>query len=199
MYTKNLMSYNYNANISIMLRRKINLRKILFLLLFLTIFFTGAICFNNIFEYANNILVADFKADINMLSETASVLEIERISNKHSELNQFGSDGKLLSSTGITSDLSSTILRIVDENNDRKISDEEIAALGIMRLKSDVFQKKLMEFQFNLKSSDHNLENYIIITSGQYAGTIFYNGPLKYIDNQHKRYFGLELSTTATN
>ncbi|NOW92559.1 hypothetical protein [Clostridium beijerinckii] len=53
--------------------------------------------------------------------------------------------------------------------------------------------KELREFQFNLRSSDHNLNNFIVITKGKYAGTILYNGPLKFIDDEHKRYFGLEL------
>ena len=193
MYTKNLRSYNYNVNIGTIIIRKINLRKILFLLLFLTICFTSKICFYNYFQYSKNgdVLVADFKTDINILSETADDLEIERTSNKYLEINQFGSEGKLVHVNEIKPDLLESLIKIVDIDNDGKISNEEIASLGIMRLKSDIFQKELKELQFNLKSSDHNLENYIIITSGKYAGTIFYNGPLKYIDNQHKRCFGL--------
>lgn len=128
-----------------------------------------------------------------MLSETAGVLEVERKSNKHSEINQFGSDGKLAHSNEITMDLSKALIEIADADNDKKLSDEEIASLGIMKLKSDTFQKKFKEFQFNMKSSDHKLENYIVITKGKYAGTILYNGPLKFIDKEHKRYFGLEL------
>ena len=196
MYIKNLQSYNYNVNIGAIIIRKINLRKILFLLLFLTICFTSKICFYNYFQYAKNgdILVSDFKTDINILSETADNLEIERTSNKYSEINQFGSDGKLVHVNEIKLDLLESLIKIVDINNDGKISNEEITSLGIMRLKSDVFQKEL---QFNLKSSDHNLKNFIIITKGKYAGTILYNGPLKFIDNENNRYFGLELSTNV--
>lgn len=197
MYTKNLLFYNYHVNIGTIIIRKINLIKIL--LLFLIICFTSIIGFNNFLKYANNgdILVANFKTDINMMSETAADLEMERTSNKYSEINQFGSDGKLVHADEIKPDLSEALNSIVDVNNDGKIDNEEIEAQGIMRLKSDIFVKELRELQFNLKSSDHNLGNFIIITKGKYAGTILYNGPLKFIDGEHKRYFGLELSTNV--
>ena len=201
MYNKNLRSYNYNVNIGAIIIRKINLRKILFLFLFLIICFTSKICFYNYFQHAKNgdILVADFKTDINMLSETADDLEIKRTSNKNLEINQFGSDGKLVHVNEIKLDLLESLIKTVDIDNDGNISNKEIASLGIMRLKSDVFQKELKELQFNLKSSDHNLKNFIIITKGKYAGTILYNGPLKFIDNENNRYFGLELSTQIAN
>lgn len=197
MHTKNLLGYNYRVNIGAIIARKTSLIKILFLLLFSIVLFTNIIRFINFFKYFNDgsISVADFKTDISMLSETAGVLEIERISNKHSEISQFGSDGNIVNANELTPDLSTALIKIADINNDEKISNEEIESLGIMKLKTDTFQQELNVLQFNLKSADHNLKNFIIITKGQYAGTILYNGPLKFIDNEHKRYFGLELST----
>ena len=140
-----------------------------------------------------NISVADFRLDINRLRETATALEIERTLNKNSQINSFGSDGKLMKSNEITPDLTTALINIADINKDGNISDKEMSALGIMRLKQDAFQKKLKEFQFKLESADCNLNDYIIITQGKYAGTILYNGPLKFIDNENKRYVGLEL------
>ncbi|MBF7812058.1 hypothetical protein IS491_26050 [Clostridium beijerinckii] len=129
MYTRNLLSYNYKSNIDSMIIRKINLIKMLFLLLLLIIFLTSIVRFYNSIECTNSssLAVDDFKSDISMLSETVNII------------------------------------------------------------------KELREFQFNLRSSDHNLNNFIVITKGKYAGTILYNGPLKFIDDEHKRYFGLEL------
>lgn len=195
MYTKNLLSYNYNASINTIIIRKNNLIKILFLLLFLAIVFLSITHMGNIFENNKNcdILVAAFKTDISMLSETADVLEEERTANKYLETNPFGSDGRLVSIDEIKPDLSANLIKIADANNDGKIDDEEITELGIMRLQPDMFQKELREFQFNLKSPDHNLKNFLIITKGKYAGTILYNGSIKFIDNENNRYFGVEL------
>ena len=148
MHTKNLLVYNYNVNMGTKIMRKINLIKILFLLLFLIICFVSIIRFNRSLEYVNNgdILVADFKTDINMLSETAGVLEIERTSNKSSEINKFGSDGNLVKANEITTDLLAALITIGDINNDGNITDEEISALGIMGLKSDIFKKNSENF-----------------------------------------------------
>lgn len=195
MHTKNLLAYNYNVNMGTKIMRKTNLIKILFLLLFLIVCFVSIVRFTKSLQYSNNgdILVADLKTDINILSEIAGVLEIERTSNKSLEINKFGSDGKLVEAKEITPDLSAALIRIADINTDGKISNEEFSSLGMMRLNPEVFQKELREFQFNLRSADHNLKKFIIITKGKYAGTILYNGPLKFIDGENKRYFGLEL------
>lgn len=195
MHTKNLVAYNYNLNLGKKIIRKISSIKKLILLLLLIICFVNIIGFSKVLEGFNNkdILVADFKTDINMLSETAGALEMERTSNKSSQINKFGSDGKLIQVDEITPDLSAALIKIADINNDKKISNEEFSALGIMRLNPDVFQKELREFQFNLRSADHNLKKFIIITKGEHAGTILYNGPLKFIDGENKQYFGLEL------
>ncbi|WP_242841932.1 hypothetical protein [Clostridium beijerinckii] len=128
-----------------------------------------------------------------MLSETVNILETEKTSNENLEINHFGSDGKIVAASEIRTDLAAALIKIGDMDNDKKLSDEEITELGVMKLDTKAIQKELREFQFNLRSSDHNLKNFIVITKGKYAGTILYNGPLKFIDDEHKRYFGLEL------
>ena len=201
MQTKNLVGYNYNASIGTKIIRGINLIKRpqlltrLFLLLLLMICFTIITDFYKTLTNVNNrnISVADFRLDINRLSETAATIDVERRSNKDLQINSFGSDGNLMKCDEITPDLTVALINIADINKDGTISNEEMYTLGIMRLKPATFQKKLGELQFKLESADCNLKNYIIITQGKYAGTILYNGPLKFIDNENKRYFGLEL------
>ncbi|CUU46770.1 hypothetical protein BCD96_001147 [Clostridium beijerinckii] len=195
MYTRNLLSYNYKSNIDSIVIRKINLIKMLFLLLLLIIFLTSIVRFYNFFECVNSssLPVDDFKTDISMLSEAVNIIETERTSNDNLQINNFGSDGKIVDASEIRTDLAAALIKIGDMDNDKKLSDEEITELGVMKLDTKVIQKELREFQFNLRSSDHNLKNFIVITKGKYAGTILYNGPLKFIDDEHKRYFGLEL------
>ncbi|OOM52419.1 hypothetical protein CLBCK_48930 [Clostridium beijerinckii] len=195
MYTRNLLSYNYKSNIDSIVIRKINLIKMLFLLLLLIIFLTSIVRFYNFFECVNSssFPVDDFKTDISMLSEAVNIIETERTSNDNLQINNFGSDGKIVDASEIRTDLAAALIKIGDMDNDKKLSDEEITELGVMKLDTKVIQKELREFQFNLRSSDHNLKNFIVITKGKYAGTILYNGPLKFIDDEHKRYFGLEL------
>lgn len=195
MYTRNLLSYNYKSNIDSIVIRKINLIKMLFLLLLLIIFLTSIVRFYNFIECINSssLAVDDFKTDISMLSETVNTLETERTSNENLQINDFGSDGKIVDSSEIRTDLATALIKIGDMDNDKKLSDDEITELGMMKLDTKTIQKELREFQFNLRSSDHNLNNFIVITKGKYAGTILYNGPLKFIDDEHKRYFGLEL------
>ena len=201
MQAKNLVVCNYNSNIGRKIIRRINsIKKIkllvrLFILLLLIIGLTIITDFYKTLANVNNknISVTDFKLDINILSETAATINVERTSNKYSQINSFGSDGNIMKLDEITPVLTAALINIADDNKDGNISNEELSTLGIMRLKPDVFQKKLSEFQFKLKSADCNLKNYIIITQGKYAGTILYNGPLKFIDSENKRYVGLEL------
>ena len=63
-----------------------------------------------------------------------------------------------------------------------------------MRLNSNIYKEQLKTFGFNLRSLDCNLNNYIVITEGKYAGTILYNGPFKFVDDKNKQYLGIELS-----
>ena len=104
MQTKNLVGYNYNVNMGTKIIRRINsikrtrLLKRLFLLLLLIICFIIITHFYKTLTNVNNrnISVADFRLDINRLSETAATLDVERTSNKDSQINSFGSDGKLM-------------------------------------------------------------------------------------------------------
>jgi hypothetical protein len=195
MYTKNLLAYSYNSKTEEKFDKKVNLMKVLILLLILIISGVFIRSLTKSVEYRNgsSFLVADFKTDITMLSEAANVIETERTYNKYIETNQFGTDGKLINSKEVTKDLSLSLINIADINNNHKLDDEEISELGLMRFSTDIYKKELKTLQFRLKSPDRNLKNFIIITKGKYAGTILYNGNLKFIDNENKRYFGLEM------
>ena len=69
-----------------------------------------------------------------------------------------------MKSDEITPKLTTALINIADVNKDGKISNEEISALKIMRLNTDLFKNELKILGFNLKSADCNLNNYIIIT-----------------------------------
>ena len=202
MQTKNLVVYNNNFNLRLQFTRnfksikKSNLLIGLLISLLLAISFLIISDFFNVLYSANNKVasMADFKLDINNLSETALVIESERKSSNDSQINIFGSDGSLMKLDEIRPKLTAALVNIADLNEDKKISNEEIASLEIMRLNQNLFKNELKTLGFNFKSPDCNLNNYIIITQGKYAGTILYNGPFKFTDNGNKRYFGLELS-----
>jgi len=202
MQTKNLVVCTYNFNLRSKFTRnfksikKSNLLIGLLISLLLAISVSIISDFLQVLNSANNkdISVADFKSDINKLSETALVIESERKLSNDSQINSFGSDGTLMKSDDITPNLTAALINIADVNKDKKLSNEEISVLQIMRLNSDLFKNQLKILGFNLTSVDCNLKNYIIITQGKYTGTILYNGSFKFIDNTNKRYFGLELS-----
>ncbi|OOM77787.1 hypothetical protein [Clostridium sp. BL-8] len=201
MQTKKLTIYTYNINIGSKIMKRFNSSKgttlliILFVFLFLALSFEFIFNSYKIFNSASNreTYVANFKSDINSLSETAAMIESERELNDSSKINSFGSDGEILPINELKPDLKSALTKIADVNNDGTLSNEEISDLKIMKLKPNVYEQELKEAQFPLRSSDCNLKNYVIITEGKYAGTILYNGPLKFIDNDNIRYFGLEL------
>jgi len=202
MQTKNLVVCTYNFNLrsnftkNLKSIKKSNILIGLILLFLLAISFLIISDFFQVLNSANNkiISVADFKLDITKLSETALVIESERKSNNDSQINNLGSDGTLIKSDEISPQLANALINIADINQDGKISNEEISELEIMRLNTNLFKNKLKKLGYNLKSVDCNLNNYIIITEGQYAGTILYNGPFRFIDNTNKRFFGLELA-----
>ena len=202
METKNFVVHTYNFNLRSKFTKnfksvkKSNILIGLILSVLLTISFYIISDFFQVLKSANNkmISVADFKLDITKLSETALVIESERKSSNDSQINSFGSDGSLLKSDEISPKLTTALVNISDINKDGKISNEELSSLKIMKLNTDVFKNELKILGLNLKSVDCNLNNYIIITKGQYAGTILYNGPFRFIDNTNKRYFGLELA-----
>ena len=202
MQTKNLVVCTHNFNLRSKFTKNLKSIKKSNILIGLILSFLLAISFSIIIDFfqvlnsANNknISVADFKLDITRLSETALVIENERKSNNNSKINSFGSNGTLIKSDEFSPKLTNALVNIADINNDGNISNEEISSLKIMKLNTDVFKNELKILGLNLKSVDCNLNNYIIITQGQYAGTILYNGPFKFIDNKNKRFFGLELT-----
>ena len=202
MQTKNLVVYNNNFTLKPNFTRNFKFIKKSNLLIGLLISLLLAISvliisdFFHVLYSTNNkaLSLSDFKLDVNNLSETALVIESERKSSYDSQFSSFGSDGTLMNSDEIRPNLTAALINIADVNEDKKISTEEISSLKIMRLKQDLFKSELKILRLNLKSADCNLNNYIIITQGKYAGTILYNGPFKFIDNINKRYFGLELS-----
>ncbi len=152
MYTRNLLSYNYKSNIDSMVIRKINLIKMLFLLLLLIIFLTSIVRFYNSIGCTNSssLAVDDFKSDISMLSETVNIIETERTSNENLQINHFGSDGKIVDASEIRTDLATALIKIGDMDNDKKLSDDEITELGMMKLDTKTIQKELREFQFKI-------------------------------------------------
>ena len=202
MQTKNLVVYTNNFNFKSNSTRNFksikqsNLLIGLIISLLLGISFLIISDFFNVLYSTNNkaASMADFKLDINNLSETALVIESERKSSNDSKINSFGSDGSLMKSDEIRPKLTAALITIADINEDKKLSNEEISSLEIMHLNQNLYKNKLKTLGFNLKSTDCNLNNYIIITQGKYSGTILYNGPFKFTDNGNKRYFGLELS-----
>lgn len=201
MQTKKLSVCTYHINIVRNILKRINSIKkstllgisIVSLLLFI-FFIIIADFYETINNTSNkNAAISEFKLDINRLSETAGIIEEERQSNYTYKSNLFGSDGKIVDNNGLSPDLKNALVKIGDLNNDKNISSEELKTLKIMKLKSDAFQSELKNLQYNLQSPDCNLNNYVVITQGKYAGTILYNGPFKFVDNDNKRYFGLEL------
>lgn len=196
MYTKNLLAYKQKNNSSKKLMNKsANIKILFFALILMGAFFTISYL-NKLTVQAkrNNIVLADFKTDINMLSESANVIEIERSSNNNKQLSSFGTDGKLLKLCDVSSGLSNALILIGDDNRDGMLQDKELSSLGIMRLNPQQYRKTLTQLKFNLKSLDRNIKNYVVITRGKYAGTVLYNGSIKFVDDDNKRYFGLELS-----
>jgi hypothetical protein len=202
METKNQMVYTYNFNFKwnsikdFKFMKKSTFLKFLLILLLLTSCFSIINDFSKTLDSATNkaALVANFKLDVNILSETALIIENERKLNNNYEINSFGSDGILINSNEIKPNLTTALINIADINNDKKLSDEELSELKPMRLNSNIYKNQLKTFGVNLRSPDCNLNNYIVITQGKYSGTILYNGPFKFVDDKNKRYFGIELS-----
>lgn len=202
METKKQIDYVYNFNFYWKFIRDFKLIKKPTLFKFLLIFLLSTSCFSIVSDFSKTLassankaaLLSSFKLDVNMLSETALIIENKRNLNNDYGINRFGSDGILISSSEIKPSLTSALIRIADINNDKKLSDEEFSVLKLMRLNSNIYKEQLKTFGFNLHSLDCNLNNYIVITEGKYAGTILYNGPFKFVDDKNKQYLGIELS-----
>ncbi|QAA33431.1 hypothetical protein [Clostridium manihotivorum] len=196
MYTKNLLAYKHkNNSFKKLITKSANIKIIFFALILMGSFFTiSYLNKSTVQAKRNNIVLADFKTDINMLSESANVIEIERRSSNNMQLSMFGADGKLLKVSDVSSGLSNALIKLGDDNVDGMLEDKELSELGIMRLNPQHYRKTLTQLKFNLKSLDRNIKNYVVITKGKYAGTVLYNGSIKFLDDDNKRYFGLELS-----
>ncbi|MDT8715201.1 hypothetical protein IAI10_00705 [Clostridium sp. 19966] len=172
------------------------LKKLLPFILLLIIFSAAIIFINSAYKDGNSrrLYAADFRFDVSMLTETANVIEMERKSNSSSDINAFGSDGKAIKKAALTLDLKTALIKIGDTDFDNKLSDEEFDSLGMAGLDNAVFKKEFNTLKFNTICEDRNLKNYVVITKGSHAGTILYNGALKFIDDDGRQYLGLELS-----
>jgi hypothetical protein len=201
METKKQIAYVYNFNFHRKLIADFKLTKKTTLFKFILILLLSAFCFSIISDFSKALassanktsLLSNFKLDVNMLSETALIIENKRKLNNDYKINYFGSDGILINPNEIKPSLTTALINIADINNDKKLSDEELSKLKPMRLNSNIYKDQLKIFDYNLCSPDCNLKNYIVITEGKYAGTILYNGPFKFVDDKNKRYFGIEL------
>lgn len=202
METKKQIDYVYNFNFYWKFIKDFKSIKKPTLFKFLLILLLSTSCFSIVSDFSKTLassankatLLSSFKLDVNMLSETALIIENKRKLHNDYEINSFGSDGILMSSSEINPSLSRALISIADINNDKKLSDEEFSVLRPMRLNSNIYKEQLKTFGFNLRSLDCNLNNYIVITEGKYAGTILYNGPFKFVDDKNKQYLGIELS-----
>lgn len=201
METKKQIAYVYNFNFYLKLIKDFKLTKKPTLFKFILILLLSASCFSIISDFSKTLnsatnraaLLSNFKLDVNMLSETAIIIQNKRKLNNDYQINSFGSNGISISSNEIKPSLISALISIADINNDKKLSDEELSALKPMGLDSNLYKEQLKISEFNLHSLDCNLNNYIVITEGKHAGTILYNGPFKFVDDKNKRYFGIEL------
>lgn len=146
-------------------------------------------------RYENNLLVANFKTDMNKLWDTSLLIESYKTNKfKYKKLNRFGANGKIVNLATILPDLKYALLKIADKNKNMKLSNAEIKNIGLMGLASEIYLNELKTLQYNDLTVDNNLQHYIIITKGKYAGTILYNGLLKIIDLNNNQYFGVEFS-----
>lgn len=193
MQTKNITISNNNLNIVSKIKKNSPLIIILIFFLFIIFYFLFISNFQRITTTANNISISDFKLNISTLSETASIIETERKSNPSLNLTKFGSDGKIINNNEINPDLKIALTNIADTNNDGNLSNDELSNLKIMKLKTDIYKSEFKTLQNNLRGADCNFKNYVVISQGRYSGTILYNGPLKFVDNENNRCFGLEL------
>lgn len=170
------------------------MKKVIFLVIGILIY-TGAItgyAFSN-FNYAKDFAVADFKYDVNKLSEAAMSIEFKNKNNENSSKSSDEVVGKNVAASDINKDLKEALLKISDKNRDGVISDDELNALGLKMLNPDIYKKELEREQLSSMKRDGNLAHYLVITKGENAGTVLYNGKLKFIDSRNVQYFGLEI------
>ncbi len=142
---------------------------------------------------AQNLVVADFRFDINLLTDVAMVTEGTRGMPNSKFNTPYGTDNKVLKYSNINKDLLNALVKIADANGDRKISEDEITGLELRKLNPAIYKDEMSREGIQAIFSDSNIENFIIITKGPYTGTILYNGRTQFIDSNKQRYFGLEL------
>lgn len=171
--------------------KKVSITAFILLILFLVLFSAFRVFSTN--NFSKDLFVAEFRTDVNKLWEVSKILESRRINNLELKSHEFGTTGEILISKEINQDMKKAIINIADINGDSQISEYELQSLGIMRLNRDIYSKELQTYQFSDLSIDNYLEHYVVITRGQYAGTVLYNGTLKIIDSSKRRYFGVEL------
>lgn len=198
MIVKDGVMPNRYLNYDKILIRKKTALKVIYILLIMGILFTAILLLSKSITssrntYSRDTFVAEFKTDINKLWEVSKVIEWERSNNSNLNMHAFGSTGNILSSKDINQNLKGALLNVADSNNDNKPSEDELKALGIMNLDEKLYSKELKRLQYYNLSVDNNLNHYVIVTQGKYAGTILYNGGLKFADSNNKCYYGVEL------
>lgn len=198
MLTKRYTISEYNLNVNLKsIKNIIVIKKLGIFLLLLFFCFTFISYLSRSIERDTNVdlAVADFRCDINKLYDAAIIIETTRNHNTSSNIGAYGSEGKMLMLDEISPGLKTALVKIADLNHDNKISNEEFSELKVMRLNPNIYQKQFKDLQFSPLSNDCNFKNYVVITQGKYAGTILYNGKLKFTDSQNRTYFGIELFT----
>lgn len=140
---------------------------------------------------SKDMFIAEFRTDVNKLWEASRIIEMSRARNP--EIKEFGTTGQLLGEGEVDQRLKNALISIADSDGDKKLSDSEFKALGLMRLDKKLYSEELKRLQYMNLSTDNNLEHYIIVTEGKYSGTILYNGVLDFVDSNSRRYFGVEL------
>ena len=175
-------------------------RRTVLLLLCVTIFLTAIAWFNKTSDSSNykDMSTANFRFDINKLTAAARIIESLRADRGYPDIPVYGTEGKVLGGNEINEGLRKALVKLADSDNDGMVSDTEISGLEIMHLKPELYTKELRELKFNFSSNDANLNNYVIITHGKQAGTVLYNGPLRFTDSKGRRFFGLELFMEGT-
>lgn len=142
-------------------------------------------------SYCKDAFVADFRADLNKLWEVSKTIEASRARNPN--ILEYGTTGELSEENELNKNLKRALLNIADSNEDRKLSENEFKAMSIMKLDKSLYSDELKRLQYNNLSADNNLEHYVIVTKGKYAGTILYNGALLFADSNNRCYYGVEL------
>ena len=142
-------------------------------------------------DFSKDMHIADFRFDVNKLMEASALIELKRKHGSRPELYEFGATGKFMEAGDINQNLRRVLVKTA--NLDDEQAENAVTALGIMSLKEDLYAEELKSFQYDSLTCDNNLKHYVVITKGEFAGTILYNGNLQFIDSKKRCYFGVEL------